>query len=132
MMNNLLNYASSTADLVKRGIYYGMLKAHREAIEQTVEVIGSGAGIKDISASLCLILYKFVSRPVSLLDDGMRRIARGDLDHVVEDLEKAFLIDALVRYNWNITRAAEGVGMQRTNFHALMKRYKITKIAKDS
>ncbi|GAB4410566.1 MAG: ATP-binding protein [Thermodesulfovibrionales bacterium] len=206
MMNNLLNYASSTADLVKRGVYYGMLTAHRETIEQTIEVIGSGAGIKDISiydkkgrvvysskktdvgrslgkenitcqichkgkakpldsipgqknwmiipdtavtktlrfvipipnepscftaschyhrkdqkilgvletnfsttavdatikqnrigtilfgglfivmisVSLCLILYKFVSKPVSLLDEGMRRIAKGDLDHVIE------------------------------------------------
>src|SRR3972149_4523085 len=51
MMNNLMSYASSTADLVKRGIYYSMMTAHREAIEQTVEVIGAGADIKGISIS---------------------------------------------------------------------------------
>ncbi len=49
MMSNLMSYASSTADLVKKAIYYYMLSAHREAIEQTVQVIGSGSEIRDIS-----------------------------------------------------------------------------------
>lgn len=206
MMNNLINHASSTADLVKKGIHYSMLTAHREAILQTVEVISSGSGIKDISIfdkkgmrvysskkaevgryldigsvtcrlchrdnakpvkalpesknwmivpdetgakilkfvipiynepscytaschyhlkkdnvlgiletnfstavvdatirqnrigtflfgglfivmislSLCIILYKFVSKPVSLLDKGMQKLAKGELDYVIE------------------------------------------------
>lgn len=45
----------------------------------------------------------------------------------VEDVEKAFLLNALNRNDWNITKAAEDVGMQRTNFQALIKRYKISK-----
>jgi two-component system NtrC family sensor kinase len=205
MMNNLMSYAASTADLVKKGINYYMMTAHREAIEQTVEVIGSGAEIKGISIlnkkgkivyssqksevgrfvdkgtptcqichrggspltsvpgtrnwtilsdaaggkvlkfaipiynepscytapchyhpkgtnilgiletsfstatvdtvihqhrlgtiafgglfivmislSLFIILYKFVSKPVSLLDEGMQKLAKGELDHVIE------------------------------------------------
>ncbi len=206
MMSNLMSYASSTADLVKKAIYYYMLGAHREAIEQTVQVIGSGSEIRDISifdmtgrivyssrksevgrtvdkgsatcqlchrrngepltavpesknwtitaaspgnktlkfvipvynesscytapchyhpakkqilgiletnfstatvdavikknrigtiffgglfivmisSSLCVILYKFVSKPVSLLDEGMHKLAKGELDHVIE------------------------------------------------
>jgi two-component system NtrC family sensor kinase len=205
MMNNLMSYGSSTADLVKKGIYHSMLTAHREAIEQTLEVIGSGVEIKGISifnkrgtvvyssqksevgravdkdapgcrichrgntpltsipenrnwiilsdpaevkvlkfvipiyndpschtsachyhpkemkilgiletnfstgtvdtvirqnrigtivfgglfiivisVSLFIILYKFVSKPVSLLDEGMQKLAKGELDHVIE------------------------------------------------
>jgi two-component system NtrC family sensor kinase len=206
MMNNLMSYASSTADLAKRTVDYYMLTSHREAIEQTVEVIGSSAEIRDISifdktgriayssrksavgrtigkdsatcrichedngntltaipgaknwtiapdqsgnkvlkfvipiynesscstapchyhpkekqligiletnfstssvdevirkhrigtiffgglfiimisSSLCIILYKFVSKPVSLLDKGMQKLAKGELDHVIE------------------------------------------------
>jgi two-component system NtrC family sensor kinase len=206
MMDNLMSYASSTADVVKKAIYYYMLTAHREAIEQTLEVIGSGSDIRDISIfdktgkivyssrksevgrsfdkgsatcrichkgngkpltavpepknwsivanpagnkilkfvipvynesscytapchyhpkekqilgiletnfstaivdaaigqnrigtiffgglfiivislSLCIILYKFVSKPVSLLDEGMHKLAKGELDHVIE------------------------------------------------
>jgi DNA-binding NtrC family response regulator len=44
----------------------------------------------------------------------------------VEGIEKAFIMEALRRNNWNISRASSDVGMQRTNFHALMKKYHIS------
>lgn len=205
MMSNLINYASSKAELIKRGVFYGMLTAHREIVEQTVNVIGTGPDImsiaiydktgkiryssdkksvgqvigkdslscrichadskpsevilkdqnwmitKDhnkgkslkfvlpiyneppcytatchrhpknqrvlgvletdlstasvdrtirqnrlgtilfgglfvsiISVSLCIILYNFVSKPISLLEEGMKRIAQGDLDYEIK------------------------------------------------
>ncbi|MEJ2199473.1 MAG: sigma-54 dependent transcriptional regulator [Desulfuromonadaceae bacterium] len=43
-------------------------------------------------------------------------------ERVVEPIEKAFLINALKRNDWNITKAAEEVGMQRPNFSALLKK----------
>lgn len=43
----------------------------------------------------------------------------------IEGIERSFILDALSRNNWNISRAAEDVGMQRTNFHSLMKKYGI-------
>ena len=46
----------------------------------------------------------------------------------IEDIEKAFLVDALKRNEWNISRAALDVGMQRTNFHALLKKYNISRV----
>jgi two-component system NtrC family response regulator len=42
------------------------------------------------------------------------------------DLEKAFLIKALKGCDGNVTRAAAKVGMQRPNFHALMKKHKVS------
>jgi DNA-binding NtrC family response regulator len=42
---------------------------------------------------------------------------------VVEDLERRFLTAALDRSSQNVTAAAESVGMQRTNFHALLRHY---------
>jgi DNA-binding NtrC family response regulator len=44
----------------------------------------------------------------------------------VENIEKSFLVEALKRNNWNISKASSDVGMQRTNFHSLMKKYNIT------
>jgi len=40
-------------------------------------------------------------------------------------LEEQFVCNALSRAGWNVTRAAELVGMQRTNFHGLMRKYNI-------
>ena len=44
----------------------------------------------------------------------------------VRDLEYRFLSEALERSGGNVSRAAESVGMQRTNFHKLMRRYGLT------
>lgn len=45
----------------------------------------------------------------------------------VADLERTFLIEALDRNGWNVTRAADEVGMQRTQFQSLLRRYRIRK-----
>jgi DNA-binding NtrC family response regulator len=43
----------------------------------------------------------------------------------VEGIEKEFVLEALRRNAWNVTRSAEETGMQRANFQALMKKYDI-------
>lgn len=50
----------------------------------------------------------------------------------VEGIEKSFLMEALRRNAWNISKAASDVGMQRPNFHALMKKYNISAKQKHS
>ena len=50
----------------------------------------------------------------------------------VEGIEKSFLMEALKRNAWNISKAASDVGMQRPNFHALMKKYNISAKQKHS
>ena len=38
-------------------------------------------------------------------------------------MEIRYLNEALTRAEGNVTKAAENVGMRRTNFHSLMKKY---------
>ncbi|MBN2474422.1 MAG: sigma-54-dependent Fis family transcriptional regulator [Pirellulales bacterium] len=47
-------------------------------------------------------------------------------DASVQELECRFLTEALERCDFNVSKAAEDVGMQRTNFHALMRKYGLT------
>ncbi len=47
-------------------------------------------------------------------------------DAAVQELECRFLTEALERSEGNVSKAAEDVGMQRTNFHALMRKYGLT------
>ncbi len=54
--------------------------------------------------------------------DELKEKKRQIRERVVEPLERAFLLNALKRNDWNITKAAEEVGMQRPNFHALLKK----------
>ena len=62
-----------------------------------------------------------VPQNVEELKEAKRRLK----DLVYEQIEKQFLVKALERHNGNVSQAAEEVGMQRTNFHALMRRYGI-------
>ncbi len=194
LLKNLTNFASSSTQLVKRGIDYGMLTAQREAIQQNLDVLGTERNVRfirvlnstgqvayasdrrelgkvpysgdelanhlsipittdiqeaektgtlsysvpimnesrcfsaachfhkpeqkvlgvleagfstsdvdkvikqnrvitllliglfvfAISLSLCIILYNFVSKPVALLEAGMKRIAKGELDEPIK------------------------------------------------
>lgn len=47
-------------------------------------------------------------------------------ERAVEPIEKAFVINALKRNNWNVSQAAEETGMLRPNFHALLKKLGIS------
>jgi len=44
-------------------------------------------------------------------------------DAAVQQLERRFLTEALQRCEGNVSRAAEQIGIQRTNLHALMRKY---------
>ncbi len=52
----------------------------------------------------------------------IKKIAR---QKSVEQIERLFLLEALKRSGWNVTRAAEETGMQRSNFQALMQKHDI-------
>jgi DNA-binding NtrC family response regulator len=47
-------------------------------------------------------------------------------DASVQELERRFLIEALERSGGNVTKAAADVGIQRTNFHALLRKYSLS------
>jgi DNA-binding NtrC family response regulator len=57
--------------------------------------------------------------------DDLKRIKKIAREKSVENIEKLFVIEALKRNGWNVTRSAEETGMQRANFQALMKKYNI-------
>lgn len=47
-------------------------------------------------------------------------------ERAVTPLEKAFVLAALERNDWNVTRAAKDTGMLRPNFQALLKKFNIS------
>jgi DNA-binding NtrC family response regulator len=57
--------------------------------------------------------------------DELKRIKKVTREKSVENIEKLFVVEALKRNAWNVTKSAEETGMQRANFQALMKKYDI-------
>ena len=58
--------------------------------------------------------------------DELKERKRVLREQAVEPLERAFLISALERNGWNVTRAAEEVGILRPNFQAMLKKQGIS------
>lgn len=57
--------------------------------------------------------------------DELKHLKKVAREKSVEDIEKLFVLEALKRNSWNVTKSAEETGMQRANFQALMKKYEI-------
>jgi transcriptional regulator with GAF, ATPase, and Fis domain len=58
--------------------------------------------------------------------DELKEMKRHVRERAVEPIEKAFVISALERNNWNVTKAAEETGMQRPNFQGMLKKLGIS------
>ncbi len=60
-----------------------------------------------------------VPHTASELNDLRQRLR----EEAVAEAEKAFLLEALSRNDYNVTKAADQTGMQRSNFQALLKKH---------
>jgi DNA-binding NtrC family response regulator len=58
-------------------------------------------------------------------NEELRELKRHLRDKAVEEAERLFVLDALSRNDWNVTRSAKDVGMLRPNFQALMRKHNI-------
>ncbi len=57
--------------------------------------------------------------------EELKELKRHLRDKATEEAEKLFVLQALARNDWNVTKAARDVGMLRQNFQALMRKYNI-------
>ena len=58
-------------------------------------------------------------------NEELKRVKKEIRQKAVIKVEKNFVTNALIQNDWNVTRAAQQVGLQRTNFQALMKKHHI-------
>jgi DNA-binding NtrC family response regulator len=62
---------------------------------------------------------------VPMTSEKLKELKKQAREKAVEEIEKAFILNALERHQWNVTRAAAEVGMLRPNFQALMRKYNL-------
>jgi DNA-binding NtrC family response regulator len=63
--------------------------------------------------------------PLPRSNEELKALKRRLHDQASAELERAFLLDALRRSDWNVSRAARETGLLRPNFHALMRKHGI-------
>ncbi len=92
---------------------------HRGVILASGEVIRQGHLVNIVD------MLPRVDLDVPRTSEDLKRIKKIARQKSVENVEKLFVLGALKRNGWNVTRSAEETGMQRSNFQALMKKYDI-------
>ena len=58
-------------------------------------------------------------------NEALKRIKKEIRQKAVMTVEKNFVMNALVKNDWNVSKAARKTGLQRTNFQTLMKKHNI-------
>lgn len=105
----------------------GNVRQLRNVIERAVILCeGSRVTVKDLGLPEASEPASANAVPVPRTKDELKRLKKTIRRSAVDELEKNFLLQALSKNNWNITRAAKETGLQRTNFQNLMKRHAIS------
>jgi DNA-binding NtrC family response regulator len=99
-----------------------------EHIIERLTIIIEGNEITSLHISS--VLYKTDSIESSVLPKNiydLNSFKKQIKESSIKEIEKLFVTEALLRNNWNISKASLDVSMQRSNFQALMKKYGIKK-----
>lgn len=114
-------------DLLMNYHWPGNVRELEHAVER-LTILVEGEEITPVQVSAAL--YKTESSLNSVIpktSDELRDLKRRIRESSVQEIEKLFVEESLKRNDWNVSRAARDVNMQRSNFQALIRKYRIRK-----
>ena len=122
---DIKGFSADAMELLMRYHWPGNVRELKNVIERLVimsdeDLLGKKhlRGTMEVSG---INIQEDVPRTREELKEAKKRIRQ----EASEEVEKAFVIQALSRNDWNVTRAAQDTGMQRPNFQALMRKHGI-------
>jgi len=104
-------------------------------LENTIErlvILAEGETVEPRHLALCLHESGVPTMLAVPSDSGQLKAIKKEVrEKAVAEVEKQFVLEALRRNDWNVTRAAREVRMQRTNFQALMRKHGLSRRHRD-
>ncbi|HJV35617.1 sigma-54 dependent transcriptional regulator [Geomonas sp.] len=125
---DLKGFAPDAMEFLENYSYPGNVRELVNTIERAV-VLAEGSVIQKENLELaeaCADAPAGFEGYVPTTAEDLKEMKRQIRDRSVESVEKAFVMNALRRSNWNISRAAEETGMLRPNFQTMLKRLGIS------
>jgi len=110
--------------LVNHG-WPGNVRELENAVQRALILAGDGVIRRAHIASVGDTAPRLVEQDVPRTGEELKQAKKAAREKSVEGIEKEFVLEALRRNAWNVTRSAEETGMQRANFQALMKKHDI-------
>jgi DNA-binding NtrC family response regulator len=105
----------------------GNVRELEHAVER-LTILVEGDEIQPIHVSAALYRTDSPIRSMApKTSEELKNLKKRVRESSVQEIEKLFVEESLMRNNWNISKAARDVNMQRSNFQALMRKYRIKK-----
>ena len=101
----------------------GNVRELRNTMERFV-IMADGPTITEDQVALTLGCKQGETTEVRDLQ-GLKKAKKMVREEAEGQVERAFILDALERSDWNVSQAARETGIQRTHLHALMKKHGI-------
>ena len=126
MHKNVKGFSTEALLLLKEYDWPGNVRELRNLVERlTIMSEESIADLSQVSFASGDKMGK-ATTAIPRTAEELRKIRREVTQKILNEIETAFVVEALKRNNGNVTRAAEDVGLLRPNFHALMRKHNIT------
>jgi transcriptional regulator with GAF, ATPase, and Fis domain len=126
MGKTIKGFTPEAMEKLMKYLWPGNVRELENVIERTVVMIEEEELIKPEHIILPIQQGKEdLEEHIPLTSEELKEIKKHLRERAVEDIEKSFVLNALERHQWNVTRAAEEVGMLRPNFQALMRKYNL-------
>lgn len=122
--HSIRGFSTGALNLLMNYDWPGNVRELENVIHRAV-ILASGDVIRQGHLVNIIDMVPRVDLDVPLTSDELKEIKKVARQKAVESVEKHFVLGALKRNGWNVTRSSEQTGMQRSNFQALMKKYNI-------
>jgi DNA-binding NtrC family response regulator len=117
-------FSEGAMNLLMQYDWRGNVRELENAVHRAV-ILAAGDVIRRAHLAGIIEAGPRVDLDVAKTGEELKRLKKAARERSVEEIEKLFVLEALKRNAWNVTRSAGETGMQRANFQALMKKYRI-------
>jgi two-component system NtrC family response regulator len=123
---DIRGFTPEAMNILMNAPWPGNVRELKNTIERLV-ISGEGKMIRaeDLPPNLRKAKTTWDNSPIPRTGEELRELKKHLRQAATERIERSFLLDALERHNWNVSKAAQETGIQRPNFHAMMRRHGI-------
>ena len=126
MGKNITGFSDEAVARLTEYDWPGNVRQLRNTIERaTILCEGDQISLKELPMLGDMSDIEKLLENIPSTNEELKRIKKEIRQKAVRKVEKNFILKAMEENNWNVTQAAQSVGLQRSNFHNLMKKYGI-------
>ena len=121
---NVTDFSEGAMSLLVNHDWPGNVRELENAVQRAV-ILATDKVIREAHLMDIIDSMPQTDLAVPRTGDELKRIKKQAREKSVENIELQFILEALKRNAWNVTKSAEDTGMLRANFQALMKKHNI-------